>query len=256
MGIFDLLFKKLTAPKLTVNVRTEWATEERPPACDLSHLDFGKRAGELGCFLNYHNYTVSCTDEQGKKKSRQRTGIDAQHAIKKVEAEGFLPPYKAKLLGYEPPTERQLDYLKDLGVFIPDGITKVDASCMISRATGEESKEGPCIALVALAVDLKTEFSAFVSASGLLRHVIGQASDRDRAALYAYAVRQSMRGGFFGNMLEDPDLSIFYVFADKVLNDPPLLRSLNGRDPEDYKNPNRGTAIYKAAAAYLTDIGV
>lgn len=256
MGILDFLFRKLTAPKLTVNVRTEWVTEERKPIGELSHLDFGKPAGELGCFLNYCKYNVSCTDEQGKRKTRQRTGIDEQQAIEKVAADGFLPPYKAKPLGYETPSEQQLDYLKDLGVFIPDGITNVDASCMISRATGEDSEDGPCPSLVALAFGLKTGFSAFVGAAGLLSNIACQASDRDRAALYAYGVRQSMSGGSFENMLEDPALSVFYGFADKVINDEALLRSLSGRDPGDYKCPNRGTAIYKAAAAYLIDSGV
>ena len=157
---------------------------------------------------------------------------------------------------YEAPTERQLNYLKDLGVVIPDGITKDDASCMISRATGEDSIEVPSPSLVALALGLKTHFSAFIGANGLLRTIIWQASERDRAALYAYGVRQSIRGGSFGNMLDDPALSVFYGFADKVLNDAALLRSLSGRDPRDYKRPNRGTSIYKAAAAYLTACGV
>ena len=51
-------------------------------------------------------------------------------------------------------------------------------------------------------------------------------------------------------------LSVFYGFADTVINDEALLRSLDGREPKDYNNPYRGTAIYKAAAAYLTGCGV
>lgn len=230
MGLFDRLFKKKAAPvtpepekivkqsafapELKVTVTIENKQEEREPVGELSHLDFGKPAGDLGCFLNYQPRALY------------------------------------------PPSEKQLKYLKDLGVFVPDGITNVDASCMISRATGEDSTEGPRPSLVDLALGLKTEFSAFVGASGLLRDIIGQASDRDRAALYAYGVRQSMRGGSFRNMLEDPDLAVFYAFADLVLADPALMRSLNGRTSEDFKSPHRGTAIYKAAAAHLTGGGV
>lgn len=256
MGILDLLFKKLTAPKLNATVRVDQITAERKPAGELSHLDFGKPAGEIGCFLNYCKYRVLCTDEEGKRRSRELMGLDAQEAIEKVAATGYLPPYKAKPIEYFLPSEKQLDYLKDIGVVIPDGITNVDASCMISRATGEDSLEGPPPSLVALAVGLKTYFSAFVGADGLLRDIIDQASDRNRAALYAYGVRQSMRGASFENMLEDPDLAVFYGFADQVTNDAPLLRSLKGRDPGDYKKPNCGTAIYKAAVAYLTGGGV
>ena len=256
MGILDLLFGKLTTPKFNINEEVEQTSAEHKPAGALSHLDFGKPAGELGCFLNYCKYNVTCTDEQGKKKTRQRTGIDEQSAIDKVVADGYLPPYKAKPLEYYPPSEKQLDYLKDLGVFIPDGITTIDASCMISRALGEDSKDSPSASLVALAVGLKTEFSAFAGADGLFCEIINQASNRDRAALYAYSVRQIMRGSSFENMLEDPDLSVFYGFTDKVLNDKALLRSLNDRAPNDYKKPKRGTAIYKAAETYLINCGM
>ena len=155
---------------------------------------------------------------------------------------------------YEP-SERQLAYLKDLGVFIPDGITNVDASCMISRATGEDDLKSPGPELVALADGLGTEFSAYVGARGLIACIYTQASERDRAALYAYAVRQSLKGAAFGNMLSDPEHGVFYDFADRVLADPALLRSLNGRDATDLQHPHKGTAIYKAAAAHFAGGG-
>lgn len=272
MHLFDRLFKKKETPvtpepekavkqssptpELKVTVTVEHRYEEQKPVGELSHLDFGKPAGELGRFLNYCNYKVIGTDERGKRSMRIRTGVDAQQAIEKVVAEGFLPPYETEPLEHEPPTDRQLDYLKNLGVFIPDDITKDDASYMISRAIGEDSKEGPCPSLVALASGLKIEFSAFVGASGLFREIVGQASDRDRAALYVYGVRQNMRGGSFGNMLEDSNLAVFYAFADQVLANPALMRSLSGRTSEDFKRPHRGTTIYKAAAAHLTGGGV
>ncbi|MBO5863504.1 MAG: hypothetical protein J6Q59_04465 [Paludibacteraceae bacterium] len=272
MGLFDRLFKKKAAQltpepekvveqsapaqDIKITVTTERRYEEEKPIGELSHLDFGKPAGELGRFLNYCSYKVIGTDERGKRRMKFRTGVDAQQAIDKVAAEGFLPPYEAEALEYEPPTDRQLDYLKSLGVFIPEDITKDDASYMISRAIGEDSMEGPGTALLALAVGLKTEFSAFVGSTGLFDSIIAQARDRDRAALYAYGVRQSMRGGSFGNMLEDCDLVVFYAFADLVLADPALMRSLSGRASEDFKKPNRGTAIYKAAVAHFTGGGL
>lgn len=142
--------------------------------------------------------------------------------------------------------------MKNLGVFIPVDITKDDAGYMIGRAIGEDSMEGPQPSMVALAAGLKTEFSAFVGASGLFRSIIRQANDRDLAALYAYGVRQNMRKCSFGNMLEDPALPIFYAFADQVLSDPALMRSLKGRSADDFRSPHHGTAIYRAAVAHLT----
>ena len=188
--------------------------EAREPVGVLSHLDFGKPDGVLGCYLNY----------------------------------------TPKLLCG--PTERQLEYLHDLGVFVPDGVTKTDASCMISRATGEDSKEGPTAEMVALAFALGVEFSAFVGASGLFSSIIGQADDRRKAALFAYGVKQSAKEHKFGNMVEDPDVNLFYLFSDLVVDDEALLRSLKGRDARDYEQPYRGTAIYKAAFDFLKTKGV
>lgn len=190
--------------EVAVTVRHEY--KEADPVGELTHLEFGKPAGALGCFLNYEPRVLN------------------------------------------EPTERQLSYLKDLGVHIPDGITKDDASCMISRATGEDDLESPSPELVALAVGLGVQFSAFVGASGLLQRIVRQSSERDRAALFGYAVRQSLQGVGLGNMLEDPENGRFYDFADQVVADPALLRSLTGREAADYIHPHKGTAIYKAAA--------
>lgn len=196
---------------VTVTFRHE--RTEHKPAGELSHLDFGRPAGELGCFLNYEPRVL------------------------------------------REPSEKQLAYLKDLGVFIPDGITNVDASCMISRVTGEDDPEGPGPELVALAAGLGTQFSAFISAAGLLRAIVEQAGEKERVALYVYGVRQSLHGVAFGNMLEDPEAGVFYSFADRVVTDPALLRSLNGRAAEDYLHPHKGTAIYKTAAALFSGGG-
>lgn len=192
--------------EVAVTVRHEYKKAE--PIGELTHLEFGKPAGVLGCFLNYEPRVLS------------------------------------------EPTERQLSYLKDLGVHIPDGITKDDASCMISRATGEDDLESPGPELVALAAGLGVRFSAFIGSAGLLRQIIQQIGERDRAALFGYAVRQSLRGSSLGNMLEDPAVGSFYDFADQVSADPALLRSLAGREAVDYMHPHKGTAIYKAAARF------
>ena len=196
------------------NISIKTTRAENEPIGNISHLDFGKPSGELGCYLNY------------------------------------TPQKLCK------PTDRQLEYLRDLGVFVPDGITKQDASCMISRATGEDSAEGPAPEIVDLAFALGVEFSAFVGASGLFSSIINQADDRQKAALFAYGVKQNATGRKFGNMVEDPDVNLFYLFSDLVIADAALLRSLKGRDACDYERPHHGTAIYKAAFDFLKSKGV
>lgn len=161
-------------------------------------------------------------------------------------------------LNYEPrtlcpPSERQLNYLKDLGVVIPEGITNIDASCMISRAMGEDSLGSPSASLIALANGFNLQYSAFVGEKELFALIVSQKNDRNRAALYVYGVARAMCGLSFGNMLEDPEVDRYYSIADKIVADPALLKSLKDRTPEDYKKPYRGTAVYKAVITNLKD---
>lgn len=238
------------SPAFNFSFKTEYV--EREPAGELSHLDFGKPAGELGCFLNYNVYKVFGIDESGKKRLRIRTGVDEAKVIETVEKEGFSAPFEVKIIAYDPPTEKQLEYLHNLGVIVPDGITKDDVSYIIDRV--EDYEEDPSPELVALATGLKLGFSAFIGNESLFCKIVHTGNDRDRAALYAYAVSQSMKGRSFGNMLEDPGYQKYYVFADHVLMEPVLMRSLLDRTSDDFKKPYRGTSIYKAAAAFLTTI--
>jgi len=243
------------AKRIGNNVTIKHEQEKREQIKELSHIDLGQTVGTLGCFLNYSNYKVIGNDEQGKRRIKIRTGINEQQAIEKAMNEGLLAPFKTEVIEHDAPTERQLECLKSHGTFIPDGITKDDASCMISRLVGDDDLESPAPWLVALANGFNIEFSAFIGAKGLFRSVIYQANERDRAALFGYAVRQSLQGSGLGNMLADPAVGSFYSFADQVVADPSLLRSLNGREPEDYIHPHKGTAIYKAAASRLSGGG-
>lgn len=220
------------------------------PIGELSHIDFGKPEDSLGCFLNYNIYNVTGTDKDGTRKLRVRTGMNEQQAIKAAEYAGLHAPFHVSIAKYEPATERQLSYLTNLGVTIPDYITKKDASCMISRVVDNDLK-APDPELIDLATGLCTEFSAFIGSWGLYESIIRQASYKDRAALYAYGIHQHIKKSPFGNMLKDPGVSHYYDFADYISNDPSLLKSLRGRDPSDFKSPHKGTKIYKAAAAFF-----
>ena len=241
------------APVFEIKITTKPAEEhdEGETTTIFSHLDFNNSVEGLGRFLNYQKYRVIGKSEKGRRKTEYVVGMDSQEAIEKATDKGLIPPFELEILEHEPPTERQIACLERNGIIYPDGITKYDASCLLSRAFGDDSEESPEPYLVALATGLKIKFSAFIGAKGLLSDII-YSSGRNRAALYAYAVSQSMGGRSFGNMLEDPKLSLFYAFADQVIEDPALMRSLRDRPIDDFKKPYRGTAIYKAAAAFLT----
>lgn len=238
---------------LKINVSAEFtstSSQDDEPVGELTYIDLGKPKEKLGCYLNYNNYRVIGIDEDGKSKLRLRTGVNEQQAIRKAESAGLHAPFKVAISEYDPPTERQLSYLKNLGVVIPDFITKDDASCMISRVVDNDMKN-PNPKIVELALALNTNFSAFIGARELFFSIIAQASDRDRAALYAYGVHQNIKRTDWTNMMNDPDLDKFYSFADFINTDSSLLKSLKGREPSDFMHPHKGTKIYKATISFF-----
>lgn len=251
-------FKPFVLPepeqKIKLNISYESSctdsSEDNTPVGELSHINLGKPEDHLGCFLNYNMYHVTGIDEDGKRRLRVRSGMSEQQAIKRAESSGLHAPFNVKIVEHDPITEKQFSYLTNLGVTIPDFVTKDDASCMISRVV-DDDLVAPSAELIELANSLGTEFSAFIGSCGLHNAIIHQASNRDRAALYAYGIHQYLKKSSFGNMLKDPNISRYYDFADYIYNDPSLLKSLCGRDPSDFKSPHKGTKIYKAAATFF-----
>lgn len=218
---------------------------------ELSHLDFGKPDGSIGRFLNYCRYKVFGTKDNGRKSFLIRTGRTQEGATNKIKASELSPPYEPVEIAPEPPSERQIALLVRHGTVIPTELTKDDASAMIDRICDEDRRDGPEPWLVSLADGIGTEFSAFVGAAQLFATMIWQSDARDRAALYVYGLHQCSNGLPFRNMLEDPKKDFFYQFADVVIADVSLLKSLKDRHYKDFENPQKNTKIYKAAATFL-----
>lgn len=168
------------------------------------------------------------------------------------------------------PTERQIAYLQSYGVEVPNGACKMDISAMLTRLENgsHENEElidshtikcyivpesSPSIALARFASKMGFSFSRYIGAGACLNMLVHGLDSRDKAAFYAYAVYLSIQGGEFENMLDHPHIAEFYEFADAALQDESLMKSIQGRDAHDFKNPNRGTKAYKEAIKYLTN---
>jgi len=69
--------------------------------------------------------------DTGRKRKRIFTAPNEEEAKQLAEADGTLVE-EIKEIPPDPPTERQLDYAKDLGISIPSNATKDDLSDLIS----------------------------------------------------------------------------------------------------------------------------
>ena len=147
-----------------------------------------------------------------------------------------------------------MDYALELEAMLPDGVCKEDVSAIISRITDEdEAAPDPGLSLYAHAFGVK--FSRFVGEKALLSYMVSQMHGAVRGELYAYAVYRQESGGRFS----DPRSLSVYEFlrscGAEIAEDPALLKSLEDRDVYDFAGPNRGTKVYKMAAARLKQCG-
>lgn len=75
-------------------------------------------------------------EDTGRKRRRLYSAPNEAEARRLAEDDGTLIEKVTKMPS-EPPTERQLDFAKDLGIFIPANATKEDLSNLISRKLDE-----------------------------------------------------------------------------------------------------------------------
>lgn len=95
-----------------------------------------------GGFVNFAIYQViGINPKTGRKNKRVYKEFREEYAIKRAEIEGFVAPFEVHLLKSESPSERQLEYAKELGITIPEGVCRLDVSALISRVTDDD--EGP-----------------------------------------------------------------------------------------------------------------
>lgn len=75
--------------------------------------------------------------ESGKSRSRQYLAKSESEAQSQAEKDGIVVASVGEIAA-QPATERQLAYAVDLGIVIPDGITKEEISDLISIKTSDD----------------------------------------------------------------------------------------------------------------------
>ena len=257
MGLFSFLKKKEPepAPAITATIHAQTVEVKQRTHGELPLAEIGGYVSPSGGFVNYGRFCVtgmnSSTGRKNTKRYEAQTEADARAA---AADDGLVEPMTVQVEPQIPPTDRQMDYALELEAMLPDGVCKEDVSAIISRITDEdEAAPDPGLSLYAHACGVK--FSRFVGEKALLSYMVSQMHGAARGELYAYAVyRQESCGRF-----SDPRGLSVYEFLHscgaEIAEDPALLKSLEDRDVYDFAGPNRGTKVYKMAAARLKQCG-
>lgn len=257
MGLFNFLKKKEQepTPAITASIHTQTVEVKQQTRGELPLAEIGGYVSPSGGFVNYGRFCVtgvnSTTGRKNTKRYETQTEADARAA---AALDGLVEPMAVQVEPQIAPTDRQMDYALELEAMLPDGVCKEDVSAIISRITDEdEAAPDPGLSLYAHACGVK--FSRFVGEKALLSYMVSQMHGAARGELYAYAVYRQERGGAFSDPRCLPVYESLRSCGDEIAEDPALLKSLEERDVYDFAGPNRGTKVYKMAAARLKQCG-
>lgn len=134
------------------------------------------------------------TGRVNKRKVGARTKCEA---IERAEKQYGFTEISAKCIPFDPPTEAQLELSKRLRLYIPDGATKEDVSCMIGRMVENTlDVDDPEFAPIESCpqewanyfCDDGLTFSAYISIESAFELAEQCLSPRKRCKFYAYCV--------------------------------------------------------------------
>lgn len=257
---------------LTVSAKTttRYVTKLLADGEIISKLDLGWGANPSGGFGNWSVYEITGINQAtGRKDIRKYDARDERGAIAEAKKGCLIEPYSVRLLPHDAPTEKQINYLLSWNASLPDGASKYDVSAMLSRLEDsydtvyeKQTPDGneynyirplpsPSVDFARYADDMGLYFSSFVGAETLFNGVVRSLEMRDKIAFFAYCVLCSYHRWDIGNLLSSPYKDRLYEFADIVIQDDALVKSVAQRTPYDYKNIHKGTKIYKAVAEYF-----
>ena len=258
--------------KVTIKTETTHAYVDRLLAKGeaLTLVDLDGYISPSGGFVNWATYEVSGKNISTNRKNKRRYNAKTEaNAIKQAEADGLAGPFDIVAIKHDDPTEKQLQYLQSWGVSVPVGANKFDVSTILSRledesetitekriskSTTEERVRllpGPASDFAKFADSMGVKFSRFIGKGALFDSTLYHLTGRDRVAFYAYCVICANKKTEIGDMRDNENFARLYEFADAAIENPSLLRSIEGRSANDYLHPHKGSAAYKAVAEFF-----
>lgn len=215
--------------------------------------EIGSYQSQSGGYINYNLYGVSETSvTKGKKRSRSIESLCEETAYAEALSLGMNPPYDIELKPAWEPTDRQLNYARDLHAVLPLNPSQYDVSAIISRIV-DGDEDPPPVWLSMLAHENNVHFSRFIGYKALLEQCVSILQGRCRAELYVWAVycRLNHKNISLTEYLDTSD--IITVCAEEIISNPAAEKSLFGRDSDDYLKPSKNTNIYKTTVQVLNN---
>ena len=166
------------------------------------------------------------------------------------------------------PTERQLSYARDLGITIPENISKEDISYLIERTLSKESEPNP--ELVEFALSKGILLSSYIGNKGLYNLIFESLNTEDKIAFFTFSIYRWVSDDRHANLDTHSNKDVFYEFVKTVISNDAFMKSMNRYKGENLRffgtytredngaiwecpGSSNGTISYKMVANFLKD---
>lgn len=213
----------------------------------------------------YHEYKVKGKNPLTNRMKTQTVTVSDYESDEEItKLSGLLDPITITLspssfLNIEP-SEEQIKYATSLNIHIPSQCVFQDLSCLISKATGDDSPDLAPEALRSYAYKNKVYSSPYCGVQLLLCYLLNVLSVKDLASLWCYLVFCSINSIVIGDLSLSPYSDIFYSFYTTIADNPGLTNKISSLDYSCIKryiiekkidNRYNATELYNFTKNYL-----
>ena len=206
--------------------------------------------------------------DSGRKRKRVYSAFDEQEVRRFAEADGTVIE-EIKLLPPDPPTERQLEYAKDLAIDVPSDATKDDVSDLISVILDKDKPATPRHR--AFARRYRIEVTNYIGKRALFDRILfalkEPGKEKELLSWFTYRVYRELVQGVDNAPIDGPDHPVIQEVATQLESDESIIKSIRRYEGREliwfgewtspsghlYTGGSNRTTAYKQASACLRE---
>lgn len=241
-------FRKPKAPEISItpSVTSSFSVVEveNKYATNQSVKD-SPQTGHLKDNLNYYRYAGEALFLQTNRMRKvSADAFDVESAIDDIVSQGFdRDSVSISPASFDPPTDGQIESMKEHDDYIPPNLSSIDASYLISRYMNDDPT--PDVRLLEFATSRKIKLSYYIGSKELHDKIWKSLSQDEKFAFFLCCVSNDSSGDWcFGRWSE---------FLDKgkgLQADTKFMKSFKEHYNLGYFNGMEGTGRYRQRACY------
>lgn len=204
--------------------------------------------------------------DTGRKRKRIYFAANELEAKRLAEDDGTLVEEVVEIPP-DPPTERQLDYARDLGISIPVNATKDDLSDLISLKVDRDKPSTERHKKFGRAYGI--EFTDYIGKKDLFNRIqaalIAPGREKELLSWFTFRVYRKLSGGVDDTPIEGPDDPVIQEIAEELVTDEKIVKSVRRYEGSEliwfgewtspdgylYTGGSNRTAAYKQTSSIL-----